>query len=388
MARSTLRPSAAHRWISCPPSAQLELKFDDQESAYAAEGTFAHAVAERILNNTLPPNNSSSLDVDEMFEKAGYDLEEMLPPIIEHVNYCLREFDSFFVENPKAPTFMLTEQKLDLTKWIPGAYGTADVVMFNDRVLKIIDLKFGKGVKVEAEANPQLMIYALGALAQFEHTHDFEFVEIHISQPRLGHFVSDRFAVSEILHWAETELSEAARHALAGTGNFRAGEHCRFCKAKSLCKARAEFALQTCRDDFADPETLSKFEVEQLLPFLPTIKAWVEDMQKYALDEALKGESWSGFKLVEGRSTRKITDEEAAAEKLAGQGIPAEKLWKTTLIGLTELEKLAKAQGLKLGETIGEYLERQPGKPALVPVADKRPELQTVNRDFVEPLSD
>jgi hypothetical protein len=267
--------------------------------------------------------------------------------------------------------------RLNLSRWLPEGFGTADAVIGADGLLTVADFKYGSGVPVEAEGNPQLRIYALGAMDALDWLYDFDRVRMVIFQPRRGGFRSCEMSTADLLLWGDLELRPAAEAAYKGEGGFKPGDWCRFCKAKTLCRARAEENLKLARYDFAPPAELEDHEIEAILPMLDNLESWAGDVKAYALKRALEGHAWSGFKLVEGRSNRRYSDEKAVADAVIGAGFdPYEK----SILGITDMQKMLGRK--KFDELLGGLLVKPQGKPTLVPDTDKRPAFSNAQSDF------
>lgn len=372
-----LSASGAKRWISCPPSVQLEAQFKDTSSSFAEEGTFAHSLAETIINYNL--HNMTKAE----FNKALKKLQEN-----EYYNKELQEYiDSYqhfifeCVNEAKAQTkdvTVLTEQRLDFSEYVPEGFGTGDVVIISDGLLHIIDLKYGKGVGVSAEGNPQLRLYGLGAIEAFGMLYDFDRVRMTINQPRLDNVSSEELSVEELQTWGNEVVKPRAELAMSGGGEFVVGDHCKFCKARKTCRARAEANLELTKMEFALPELLGDEEIGEVLRKAEQLQAWVSDITDYALQEAINGKKFDGWKLVEGRSNRKYADEIEVARVLKEAGFDEAALYEKKLYGITAMEKIV---GKKtMAETLGELIIKPQGKPVLVAESDKRPELKTADQ--------
>ena len=377
-------PSSADRYIHCTPSLRLgeEHGPPDTGSVYTAEGTEAHELGEFLLRTALgekmeDPRPSMKFYNDEMQECAeGYR------------DAVLDIYNQLRLRCQDAAIFI--EQEVSFESYVPGGFGTSDCVIIGDGEMFVVDYKHGKGVPVSAEGsldpqgkpegNNQLKCYALGAYLAFSPLYEIEQVKLVIYQPRIGNFSQFSLSVESLLAWAEGTLRPAAILALAGEGELACGSWCRFCKAKAVCRKRAEENLALARYDFARPPTLEDDEVNLILARLPDLEAWASDIRDYALQRALEGYAWDDFKLVEGRSTRHFTDEEAVAKIVEEAGYDP---YERKLKGLTALTStMGKA---KFNEMLGNFIEKTPGKPTLVPRADKRPELfvaQTPQQDF------
>lgn len=385
-AHAVLSPSSSHRWLTCTPSARLEEKFPDETSEYAAEGSFAHSFAELKLKKHLGQMDTRA------FNKKRKELEGNQYYSAELVDY-IESYTSFAAEriseaqSRSSDAVVMLEQRLDFSRWVPGGFGTGDLVIVADGIMEIVDLKYGKGVQVYAEDNPQMKLYGLGALALYEMLYDIQTVRMTISQPRLDHISTAEMSVEELLKWADEYLRPRAELAMAGTGAFAAGEHCRFCRARFTCRARAEANLELAGHDFCDAFLLSHEEIANVLGKAEELAAWVSDIKEYALDQALNHNvKFSGWKLVEGRSNRKYFDECKVAEVLIKAEYPEEKIYKPLeLLGITAMEKeLGKK---KFVELLSGLLVKPPGKPTLAPESDKRPEISSADSakaDFSE----
>ena len=380
-AHSLLSASKAEQWINCPPSARLQEGIPDRRSEYADEGTAAHEIAElRLRRRLLPCNRAKRKELDDAIEafKASnkfYDAEMETAVTF----YCEIVEERFMAAKARSKDgIVLFEERLDFSEWVPDGYGTGDVVLIADGVMEIIDLKYGKGVPVSATGNPQIRLYALGALAGYGYLYDIREVHMTIVQPRLDNISTDIMAVDELLEWAESVVRPAAELAFTGKGDFKAGDHCRWCKVKATCRVRADKNMQALQYEFQDPALLTIDEIGQILHIADQLAAWAKDVQEYALDQAVRGTRFPGWKLVEGRSNRRITDEEEAVKRLGSAGIT--QFMRTSLLPLGELEKrVGKKQ---LAELLGELIQKPPGKPVLVPETDRRPEINSVEHDF------
>ena len=370
---SLLSASASHRWLNCPPSARLCEKYEDKPSEYAQEGTDCHelcaykvekALGHRVRNptETLTYYNSEMEDCAE-----GY-CSFVMEQVAEAKKSC-------------ADPLVLVEQRLDYSRYvgIEGSFGTGDCVIVSDGLLHIIDYKHGLGVLVSAEKNSQLSCYALGALDLFDGIYDITEVSLTIYQPRRENISTYTMSKDELLTWADTVLSPTAKLAYDGKGDFKAGDHCQFCKAKANCRKRAEYNLELARYDFEMPAALEDDEVASILTKVDELVSWAGDLKEYALQKALSGTKFTGFKVVEGRSNRKYTDEDAVARTVETAGFdPYEK----KLLGITAMSQALGKK--KFEELLGGLVYKPPGKPALVPESDKRPAMNTAIEDFKE----
>lgn len=366
-----LSASSAHKWIACPPSALLSKKFEDASSSFAQEGTDAHTLAqyklEKLLGlDTKDPTESLSFYDEEMNSHAKYYAAFVLEQLEKAKETC---------DDPQ----ILIEQKLDFSKYVPEGYGHVDCLIIADGTLTVIDYKYGLGIKVSAERNPQMFCYALGGLALFDGIYDIDNIHLIIYQPRRENISEYSISKGELIKWAVEVLAPTAQLAIKGEGEYKAGEHCQFCKAKATCRKRAEYNLELAKYDFEEPATLDNDEIAAILAKADELVSWVNDVKEYALKEALNGTKFEGFKIVSGRSNRKYTDEAAVADVVIAAGKdPYEK----KLLGITAMTALL---GKKTFEDIlGGLTFKPPGKPVLVTADDKRPEYNSAFEDFDE----
>ena len=366
-----LSPSSAHIWLNCPPSARLAAQYEDSGSPYAQQGTDAHELCEYKLMKALgrecsdPTENLSFYDTE--MESSAEEYAAFVTETITKVK-----------ETCSDPT-VLIEQKLDFSKYVKDGFGRGDCLIIADCAMHVIDFKYGLGVLVSAEHNPQMLCYALGALELLDSLYDFDSVSMTIFQPRRSNVSTWTISKDELLTWANETLMPTAKLAYDGKGEFRAGDHCLFCKAKANCRKRAEYNLELARYDFEKPDQLEETEIAAILDRLDQLVAWVEDIKEFALAEALRGVKYDGYKVAEGRSVRKYTDEAAVAEAVIAEGKdPYEK----KLRGITDMTALL---GKKEFEHIlGSLICKPSGKPVLVKDSDKRPEYNTAKSDFEE----
>ena len=373
---AVLSASGAYRWLACPPSARLEEQFEETTSTYAEEGTLAHGIAEQKLRFLLKQISAQDYaQALQIFEKNEFYSASMLDYIETYASIVMKKVNE--AKARSADAVVLLEQKLDFSDWVPEGFGTGDVVIISDGVLEIIDLKYGKGVPVAAEDNAQMRLYALGALATFDSLYDIKIIRMTIVQPRLDSVSSDEIAAEMLYWWADTELIKRAQLAWEGKGEFQAGEHCQFCRARFNCRARAEANLELAKMDFRKPELLTDEEIGEVLKQADELKAWVSDVFDYALVQARDhGKKFKGWKLVEGRSVRKYADEEAVAKTLLEAGYKEEQIYEKKLWGITAMEKLLGKT--KFGELLKGLVVKPAGKPTLVPESDKRPEINSI----------
>lgn len=379
-----LSPSSASRWLSCTKSAKLEEEFPDQDTIHTQTGTLAHAIAELYLTKHFTRMRRTT------FEKRLAELEEdplYSDEMCRHAESYKDYVQSLYQDvGEKQKPIVEIERGIDLSSVVPESFGTCDCVVIAEPHMEVIDYKYGQGVEVSADGNPQLLLYALGALLLFEPVYDIETIGMSIFQPRLGK--TDRVALTagELRYWAE-KIKPKAELAFAGDGAFVPSEdNCRFCKAKAVCRARAEENLKLAELDFKKPDLLTMDEIAEILPKLKDLVTWAKDIEDYALEEVRDhGQTIAGYKLVEGRSIRRYTDEAAAIEALEAEGFREEDITETKILGISAMEKkLGKA---KFNEILDGLVIKPEGKPALVPETDKRPAISSLSqakKDFKE----
>jgi len=372
-----LSPSAAHRWMNCTAAPLLERDVEDKSSTFAEEGTLAHAYCAKKLKEFL------DLSVDE--EKAEiaqldeqYHSGEMDEYTDTYKTIVLAKFNAARAKTKDAQ--LLVEVKLDFSHYVPDAFGTSDAIIIADGVMEVIDFKYGKGVKVSAVKNQQMMIYALGAWDLFNFEYDIHKVRMTIVQPRIDNLSEFELDAADLINWAVDELKPKAHEAYAG-GKQKPGEWCRFCKVKATCKALSSLCVGS-QQAYPDPRKISKEVMEAaILPFLSTFKTWLSGIEEYSLEQALSGVQYKGYKIVEGRSIRKITDPTAVMQLLDKEGFAKEDYIKPTeLRSITDLEKLIGKK--RFGTLCSEYINKPQGKPTLVPESDKRPAFNQAADDF------
>lgn len=368
---AVLSASSSHRWLNCSPSARLEQEFEDRETEAAAEGTAAHALCEHKLRRALKRQSRKPI--------SQYDCEEMDTHTDNYVQFVLETIAQ--AREHCADPIINIEQRLDFSCYVPHGFGTGDCIIIADKTLHIIDFKYGQGVLVEAEQNPQMMLYALGALRIYDTLYDIEDVAMTIYQPRRENISTWTISVSDLVAWAENELVPKAKLAFEGKGEYMPGPWCTFCKAAVKCRARAEEKLALARYEFAQPPLLTDAEIEEILGKLDDLTRWAEEIKAYAQDAALNhGKQWHGYKVVEGRSVRKYSDENAVIEAANAAGY--HDIFRKTLLPITEMEKLMGKQ--EFAEILGGLIIKPAGKPTLVSITDKRPAMTNVTIDFHE----
>lgn len=384
MSHARLSASGAHRWMACTPSVALEEQFPESTSTYAEEGTFAHEIGDLIINYNLGNMTKRTFNTRlNKLKKEEFFNQDLLESVEDYANQVWE-----FVNEVKAnckDVIVLTEQKLDFSEYVEDGFGTGDVVIIADGQVHVIDLKFGKGVGVSAVDNPQLRLYGLGALASYEMLYDIDTVKTTIIQPRLGMTTSEVLTVEDLINWAEEEVRPAAIKATAGEGDFIVGDHCRFCRARKTCRARTDYNLELTKMEFKSSELLDDSEIGEVLRKAEQLTNWAKDITEYALEEAVKGKKWDGWKLVEGRSNRKYVDDLKVSKALQDAGFEEALLYEKKLYGITAMEKLVGKK--KFTEVLSDLIVKPEGKPVLVDENDKRPELnstQSAKDDFAE----
>ena len=371
-----LSASASHRWLACPPSAKLCANIPDQASEYAQQGTDCHELCAYLIEKAL------GREVIDPTDNLTYYDAEMQNCAEEYRNYVLEQIEAAkeFCKDPQ----VMIEQRLDFSRWVENGFGTGDCVIVADEVLQIIDYKHGLGVLVSAGddehgGNSQMMCYALGALEVFGDIYDINQIKMTIFQPRRENISTYTISRDNLLKWANEVLAPTAQLAYVGEGEFKAGDHCTFCKVKATCRKRAEYNLELAKYDFEMPATLDDTEIAAILEKVDEMISWGNDIKEYALKRAQSGVHFEGWKVVEGRSNRKYTDEAAVAFAVKDAGFdPYEK----KLLGVTAMSTLLGKK--KFEELLGGLIYKLPGKPALVPESDKRPAMNTAIEDFNE----
>ena len=362
-----LGASSAKRWLECTPSARATEAAECETSSFAEEGSRAHLLAEHKLKGIL------GLAREPLPEGAEFD------PEMEECTDDYAQFCAGLWSDAGKGSVPAVEVRVDFSEYVPEGYGTADFVLVGDRFIHIVDLKYGKGIPVSAVENPQMKLYAIGAIAAYGDLFEIGDVRMTIFQPRLGNVSTFETTRRELEDWAENYVKPRADLAWKGLGEFKEGEWCRFCKIKALCRKRAESNLELAKLDFRDPATLTDEEIADVLSKSEELASWAGDVREYALAEALKGKKFPGWKVVEGKSTRRFTDEEAVAKAVEALGKDP---YRRSLLTITDMTKLLGKKGFEA--TLGAYVEKPHGKPTLAPEGDKRPEFaaDSARNDF------
>lgn len=381
-AHAILAPSGASRWLNCTPSARLEATFPDKAGEIAREGTLAHSLGEMLLRYKLKQitkaifqRTCKVIEADKLYDAS----------MQEHADaysvFVLERFSDAQAHTKDAMIHL--EHKLNLTDYIPEGFGTSDAIIIADGVMDLIDLKYGKGVHVSAERNKQMMVYALGALRDFDFIYDIHTVRMTIFQPRIDNFSSWDMPVADLREWAEKELKPRAALAFEGKGEFVPGSHCQFCRARAVCKALADYNLQLAKHEFRDPSLMTDDDITDVLARADMFTSWLKAVDEYALDEAVtNNKKWPGFKLVEGRSNRTYTDANLVAVKLLGAGFAENMIYKKEVLGITAMEKVLGKKEFQ--EQLSNLIIKPPGKPTLVSENDKRPEYNSLQSAIEE----
>ena len=366
-----LGASSAHRWLLCTPSAVLETQFEDKAGEAAREGTLAHSIVETKLSRMIEgkPRGAAT---DEQRSNPLY-----TPAMEDHCDSYVDFVEELFngAKRKTKDALLCSEMRVDFSRWVPGGFGTTDTTIIADDTITVIDFKFGKGHLVEARENPQLRLYALGALEEFGPLYDIQNVRTYIVQPRKDSITSEDLTADEVLTWAENYVKPRAELAAKGLGEKIPGaEQCLFCRAKNVCVARISQLISLMQYQFKNPDILSPEEIAAIIPYAEALASWSKGVKDYALAHAVDGEAFPGYKLVQGRSNRKITDDHAAIEALLKAGADLDKI--VRLRSLTDLEGYLSKD--VVSKVLGDLIVKPEGKPTLVPESDKREPVKTV----------
>lgn len=366
MAHALLGPSSASRWMACPPSVRLCEQFEDVESEYAKEGSLAHEIAElkvkKLIDPGLTPRKFTSA-MKKLKDKELYQ-EEMQGYTDEYVEFIQEQMYSY-----ETTPHISVEQKVDFSQYVPGGFGTADCILISNDTLHVIDFKYGKGVPVSVENNAQLLLYALGAYLAYEMIFPIEHIKMSIVQPRLTGIDTWECSLDYLLDFAK-KAQEKAVMALNSEGDFNCGEHCKFCKAKSTCKARANTNLELAKYEFKSADLLTLEEIGEILQKAHDLDTWVKEIEKYALAESLKGNNVPGWKAVNGKGSRSFKNTDDAIKVLKENGIAEELLYERKYLTLAQMEKVIGKKDFN--NLVGDLIVMNAGKPTLVEVSDKR----------------
>ena len=362
-----LSASSSDRWLHCPPSARLCESYEDKGSNYAAEDSLCEYKLRKALG-------MKATDPTKNLDWYNAEMEDCATGYACFIMELLEE-----AKQTCSDPVVLIEQRVDFSRWVEQGFGTSDAILISDGTMHVIDYKHGLGILVSAEDNPQMKCYALGALELFDDIYDIDMVSMTIYQPRRQNISTYEVSKDDLYQWADHILKPTADLAFAGDGNFLCDEWCGFCKAKHECRARAEANLLLAQHDFKLPPLLEDSEIEVILSRVDELVAWANDIKEYALQQAISGKEWTGWKLVEGRSNRRYTSEDAVSKAVEAAGFnPYEK----KLLGITAMQKLLGKSHFE--ELLAAYIEKPQGKPTLVLESDKRPAMNTAKNDFME----
>ena len=374
---SELGPSSSERWLKCPPSAVLSAQFQDKPSVYAEEGTFLHELCELKLHRFLGDMTADVIERQYAEHRDNDFYSDEAEEVTDvYINHCIEVIEAIRLSCPDP--YIAIEHRLDFSEYVPGGFGTGDFIAIADGVIEVIDFKGGRGVRVNADHNSQLMLYGLGALLEFDPLYDIKTVRMTIVQPRLQNISSFEMNADELVKWADDYLRPRALLAQKGEGEFCAGEHCRWCKARFTCRARSEYFMQLARRDFKQPDLLTDEEIGDMLPIAEALNNWVQDLLAFATQQAVEGKQWAGYKLVAGRTVRKYTNEAEVIKACTDAGYTD--IYKTTLLGVGDLEKRMGRKAFR--EVLGKLVYKPEGTPTLVPESDPRQVISTAANDF------
>lgn len=366
-----LSASGAHRWLHCTGSPLLEKDFPDSTSVYAQEGTLAHYLCElKLMAYTGEITKRKLTSMKNKLMKS-----ELWQPEMDSTSEAYLDYIKDITMSYTVKPVILTEKKVDFSRYVPEGFGTADCLILAGDTLHVVDYKHGKGVVVDADHNPQMMLYALGAMSELSLLYRFKLVHMTIVQPRVNNISEFTMTSDELTEWGETVVKPKAEAAISGKGEFEAGDWCRFCRAKQQCKTRYESndSLYPELSERHDPRLITLEELGRYLKRGKDMAAWLEDMKEYALSESLAGADVPGWKAVEGRGSRAFTDTDEAVDTLIKNGIDESVLYERRVLTLAQMEK---AVGKKaFGELVGDLVVKNPGKPTLVEESDKRPRI-------------
>lgn len=366
-----LSASGAHRWLHCTGSPLLEKDFPDSTSVYAQEGTLAHELCElKLMDYTGEITKRKLTSMKNKLMKS-----ELWQPEMDSTSEAYLDYIKDITMSYTVKPVILTEKRVDFSRYVPEGFGTADCLILAGDTLHVVDYKHGKGVVVDADHNPQMMLYALGAMGELSLLYRFKFVHMTIVQPRVNNISEFTMTADELIEWGETVVKPKAEAAISGNGEFEAGDWCRFCRAKRQCKTRYESndSLYPELSERHDPRLITLAELGEYLKRGKDMAAWLEDMKEYALSESLAGADVPGWKAVEGRGSRAFTDTDEAVDTLIKNGIDESVLYERRVLTLAQMEK---AVGKKaFGELVGDLVVKNPGKPTLVEESDKRPKI-------------
>lgn len=381
---ATLSASSAERWINCPGSVHMASLFPSSTSKAAEEGTLAHELAEHLINKqkvkSVEKKIKAFYEANPDVKGSVQEMADYIVPYVEYVNETFRK-----VQAKDSAAVLLTEQRVDFSEYVPDGFGTSDVVIIGDDEITVVDLKYGKGVEVSAEGNPQIRLYALGAINMFDLMYEFKSVNMVIYQPRRESISQESMSVKDLQEWADEVVKPAAGLALSDKPPYCPGEWCtsHFCPGAGACKARAKYVLELERHSGKDPALLSDAETADCIGRAEDLAKWAKALGAYALDSALNGHAIPGYKVVEGRANRIYKDSDAVAKAVVGAGFDEAMIYKRELIGITDMEKLLTKK--KFNEILKDLVIKPQGAPKLVPETDKRAEFKpNIKNEFEE----
>lgn len=379
---AVLSPSAAKRWLTCPPSARLNEKmlerFGEKSSSYAEEGTKAHSLAELKLRHDSGAINDFCFD--EQVKALGDVTPKMDWATNVYVDTVMQKY--YAAKKTCADAVLWIEKRLDMSRWVPHCFGTGDAGIISDDCLEVIDYKNGSGVRVDAQENPQARLYGLGGINEFGDLYDFPVVRNTIIQPNLDHITEEEISRKDLLAWGES-IKPIAQLAWEGKGEFKSGEHCRFCAARALCWHRAADCMKAFSTGLDTPDVIPDTEIPHILEVADSAAAWIKDVKEYALGQALQGRQYSGYKLVSGkRPPRKWSNPDGVVDQMSRAGYSDDQIYEKKLISVGDAEKLLGAQAFRA--ILGQYSAQGEGAPALVPETDKRPALNSAENAFAD----
>ena len=371
-----LSPSSAHRWLNCTPSARLEENVADTASDYALEGTLAHAYCAKRLKEYLAlPTDEEDAEIEKLDE---YFTDDMLEYVDTYYNIVIGKFEK--AKKRTSDAKLLVEVRLDFSSFIPESFGTSDSIIIADNTMEVIDFKYGKGIEVSAVENPQMMIYAMGAYNEFSDEYKIKKVRMTIVQPRISNLSEFDITCVKLKLWCR-KIMKIAKMAFNGEGEQTPGDWCRFCKVKGQCRGLAKKSIETATRFESHMLIKADEMAHDVLPYLSTIRTWLEAVESFALKQALEGVEYDGYKVVAGRSIRKVTNPDAVMATLDEQGFRADDyLRPSELRSLSELERLVGKK--RFAELCGAFVEKPQGKPTLVTIDDKREPYNTAEADF------
>lgn len=368
MAHALLSPSGASRWMACPPSARLTENLPDTESEYAKEGSLAHEIAElKLRKKIVDPGMSTrkfNADMKKLKEHELYQ-DEMQGYTDEYVEFIQEQ-----VCNSTQAPFVIVEQKVDFSAYVPDGFGTADCIILSGDTLQVIDFKYGKGVPVYAEENSQMLLYALGTYLGYNILYNIKKIKMTIVQPRISNISSWECDIDYLLSFAE-EARKKADMAYKGEGELNSGKHCQFCRLNATCRKRAEENLELEKFEFKESPELSNEEIGEILIRAENLAQWVKKLKDYALAQCLAGNDVKGWKAVNGKGSRSFVNTDEAIKVLVDNGIREELLKETTYLTLAQMEKVVGKKDFN--DLVGHLIETKLGAPTLASESDKKP---------------